>query len=199
MLPETLEFQTVYEAFQPRIRRYLAARVGEDAAEDVAQDVFVRIYAALSGFRGESQISTWVYRIASNAAVDRLRASMHRRTSRDTVSVDQISESEDERLWADTDAPSADEQAIRQEMSECVQALVGRLPETYRTALLASEEGGESSIRQVGGGAPPARSARRIGIELSAEQGLAALLVFLVPDLAAREAASEDLEGLVIL
>ncbi|MCC6177382.1 MAG: RNA polymerase sigma factor, partial [Chloroflexi bacterium] len=142
MLPVTLEFQTVYETFRPRIHRYLAARVGEDAADDVAQDVFVRIYAALPGFRGESQVTTWIYRIASNAAVDWLRGSTHRDPSGGRFSVDLITEAEDERLWADIGEPSADQQVIREEMSECVQALVGRLPEAYRTALLASEEEG---------------------------------------------------------
>ena len=142
MLPVTLEFQTVYETLQPRIRRYLAARVGEDGADDVAQDVFVRIYAALPGFRGESQLTTWIYRIASNAAIDWLRGSTHRDPSGGKLSVDVIAEVEDERLWADDGEPSADQQVIREEMSECVQALVGQLPEAYRTALLASEEEG---------------------------------------------------------
>jgi len=141
MLPEQLSFQAVHETFRPQILRYLAARIGQDAAEDVAQDVFVRIYAALPRFRGESQLSTWIYRIASNGAVDWLRASSHRRPAEANVSVELMSDAEDERVWADIDAPSADQQMLRQEMSECVQAFIGELPETYRTALLASEEG----------------------------------------------------------
>lgn len=67
-------FQEIYERFQPGILRFLSRLVGEEEAEDVAQEVFLRVDRGLEGFRGESSIGTWIYRIARNAALDRLRS-----------------------------------------------------------------------------------------------------------------------------
>ena len=47
--------------------------VGEFEAEDLTQEVMVRVSRSLPNFRGESQLRTWIYRIATNAAVDRMR------------------------------------------------------------------------------------------------------------------------------
>ncbi len=46
---------------------------GEAEAEDVTQEAFVRAYRRLASFRGESRLSTWIYRLAFNLAVDHLR------------------------------------------------------------------------------------------------------------------------------
>jgi DNA-directed RNA polymerase specialized sigma24 family protein len=68
-----LDFQRVYEEFQPRIRRYLARLAGAAEAEDLTQETFLRVNHALEGFRGDAALATWIYRIATNVATDRLR------------------------------------------------------------------------------------------------------------------------------
>ena len=68
------DFEKVYEEFHPRILRYLSRMAGEASAEDIAQEAFLKINRGLPGFKGESRLSTWVYRIATNAALDRIRA-----------------------------------------------------------------------------------------------------------------------------
>lgn len=75
------EFREIYTVYYLKIVRYLRRLVGEIEAEDVAQEVFVKVNKALDGFRGESQLSTWIYRIATNAAMDHLRKSASRQTS----------------------------------------------------------------------------------------------------------------------
>jgi len=50
-----------------------------DDAEDLAQEVFVEVYHALSRFRGESKLSTWIYRIAVNRSLNHIRAGKRRR------------------------------------------------------------------------------------------------------------------------
>jgi RNA polymerase sigma-70 factor (ECF subfamily) len=69
-----LDFQNVYVEFHPRIQRYLNRLLGPNEAEDVSQEVFAKVSQALPQFRGDSSISTWIYRIATNAAYDRLRS-----------------------------------------------------------------------------------------------------------------------------
>ena len=75
---DTFDFEALYATFFPRIVRYLTRLVGPDGAEDLAQEVFIKISRSLGEFRGESSLSTWVYRIATNAALDQLRSSEHR-------------------------------------------------------------------------------------------------------------------------
>ncbi len=69
-----IDFNEAYEKFQPKIARYLTRLVGEHGIDDLTQEVFVKVSLGLKNFRGESQLSTWIYRIATNAALDRLRS-----------------------------------------------------------------------------------------------------------------------------
>jgi RNA polymerase sigma-70 factor (ECF subfamily) len=61
MTDDELEFQKLYNEFKPKIFRYIKRLAGEYAAEDLTQDVFIKVSNALKSFRGESQISTWIY------------------------------------------------------------------------------------------------------------------------------------------
>jgi len=51
------EFQRIYDIFQPKILRYLTHLAGEQEAEDLAQETFVKVHQGLENFRGESQLS----------------------------------------------------------------------------------------------------------------------------------------------
>ncbi|HET6279299.1 MAG TPA: sigma-70 family RNA polymerase sigma factor [Candidatus Polarisedimenticolia bacterium] len=69
-------------AFEALVRRYdrqvlrLALRfVGEDEARDIYQEVFLKVFRSLSGFRQESSFATWLHRIATNICLDHLRRS----------------------------------------------------------------------------------------------------------------------------
>ena len=48
-----------------------------DEAEDVVQEIFIKVYRNLGGFRGESRLSTWIYRIARNEAINAVKRSRH--------------------------------------------------------------------------------------------------------------------------
>src|SRR3989338_10094125 len=65
-----LDFQRVYDEFHVRIRRYLVRLGGPGDADDLTQETFARVSQALAGFRGEATLSTWIYRIATNVALD---------------------------------------------------------------------------------------------------------------------------------
>ena len=79
MKADVPDFEQIYADFRPRIHRYLTSMVGELEAEDLAQEVFVKLSQALDTFRGEAKLSTWIYRIATNAALDRMRSPSFRR------------------------------------------------------------------------------------------------------------------------
>ncbi len=149
MTRDELDFDSVYDAFQPMVRRYLARVVGEHEADDLAQEVFLNVSRGLDAFRGESRLSTWIYRIATNAAMDRLRSASFRRAASERPLLDAAEGSKvgggDEREPADASAPSPEQRLVRKEMNECIRGHVGQLPESYRTAIVLSEMEGLSN------------------------------------------------------
>ena len=138
-----VEFQEIYAVFQPKILRYLIRLVGENEAEDLTQEVFVKVSQALKNFRGESQLSTWIYRIATNAALDRLRSPSFQWITQNGLPDDSIeageAEVDDRDAWTGEKKPLVEQQLVRKEMNECVRGHIERLPENYRTVLVLSE------------------------------------------------------------
>lgn len=136
-------FREIYERFQPGVLRFLSRLVGQEEAEDVAQEVFLRVDRGLEGFRGESSLGTWIYTIARNAALDRLRsqpasldrARQLRAHGSDEVPEDIMSQIPDEQS-------SLERYLIGKEMSECIRGRVDTLPESYRRVLVLSELAG---------------------------------------------------------
>lgn len=133
-------FQKIHEEFRPKIFRYLCRMVGEAEAEDLIQEVFLKVDKALPGFRGESSVSTWVYRIATNTAHDNVRSASARHESLHT----EINNTDDavagEVLIKQCDsALLPDTLLIRKDMNECIRGIVDSLPELYRTALVLSD------------------------------------------------------------
>lgn len=138
-----LDFQSIYKTFYPKMIRYLAHVVGWRDAEDVTQEVFLKVNQALKTFKGESQVSTWIYRIATNSALDKLRSPSFRQTGRSSLSAESTGEGEteitDQNAWTGEKTPSIETAAIRKEMNECIRGVVEKLPENYRTVVALSE------------------------------------------------------------
>ena len=111
-------FQEIHDIYRPKILRYLSRLVGEHDAEDLTQEVFVKVSRALDTFRGEAQLSTWIYRIATNTALDRLRTPSFRHLDQKKVSVDSAGADEEDRdVWSGEKVLFIDRQLIRKEMT----------------------------------------------------------------------------------
>ena len=135
-----IRFQQVYDEYQGKILRYLTRMVGENEAEDLTQEVFVKIGQALETFRGESSLSTWIYQIATNAALDKLRHPFNRHSGGKLLPVEAITETkEDENIWTGELMASTEQRVIRQEMNGCIREIIQTLPETYRSVIVLSE------------------------------------------------------------
>jgi RNA polymerase sigma-70 factor, ECF subfamily len=66
--------------YQDRVFRLLVRMLGDRAeAEDLAQEVFISVFKAIDGFRGDAQLSTWVYRVAANHCRNRIKYMVRRR------------------------------------------------------------------------------------------------------------------------
>lgn len=133
-----LSFEAVDREFRPKVLRYLGRFVSADEAPDLAQVTMIKVSEHLSEFRGEASLSTWIYRIATNVALDRLR-----RVSPDAAAASSDPEGEEEGFEdgvpAELQASSAEAAAMRAEMSECVREFVDRLPANYRSVLVLSD------------------------------------------------------------
>jgi RNA polymerase sigma-70 factor (ECF subfamily) len=103
-------------------------------AREAVQDAFVSAFRALPRFRGESRLGTWLYRIAINAALARLRA----RSQADEVSLDEwLPRFVEDGHAAEPSIPwPADAGPERREVRERVRAAIDRLPDSYRTVVL---------------------------------------------------------------
>jgi len=134
------EFQDIYRAFNEKIRRYLARLVGETEAEDLAHEVFIKACKALGDFRGQSSLSTWIYRIATNTALDRLRSPDFKRSSeeRHLIGEDELA-IEDKDVWTGRKTPLPDQQLIRKEMNACIRSFIDSLPEDYRAVIVLGD------------------------------------------------------------
>jgi RNA polymerase sigma-70 factor, ECF subfamily len=135
-----LRFQQVYDEYRAKIFRYLTRLVGQDEAEDLTQEVFVKVGQSLETFRGESQLSTWIYRIATNAALDRLRRPSVRHGGEKLLPVEAIAEIKaDEDIRTGELKPSTEQRLICDEMNGCIREIIQTLPEQYKSIIVLSE------------------------------------------------------------
>ena len=140
----TLDLEQIYIEYYPQIHRYLIHVIGVKEAEDLAQEVFIKAGTALSTFRNESQVSTWLYRIATNAAVDRMREpSFRRETIVDLMEYDvnkgvPVTIDDVETDLAEN-RQSLEEKAARKATNECIRDIIEALPKNYRVPVILSE------------------------------------------------------------
>lgn len=150
-----LDFRAIHDDFRPRLLRYLTRLVGRGEAEDLTQQVLVKVSKSLQTFRGDSALSTWVYRIATNTAMDYLRG----RSGRNALAPERdfdLSDREDSLPTGSEAVASLETSTIRGEMSECIRDFVERLPQEYRTVVVLSDIEGftNSEIAQILGVSP---------------------------------------------
>src|ERR687885_1911998 len=123
-------FEELVRRYQRPIVAYVYRMVGDyDAALDLAQEVFIRVYNSLGRYRAEFKFSTWVYRIAHNAAIDHLRRVGASRT--EEMQVEGEGGNVFEKPLA-SKAPSPEQETERGERRAEIEEVVGQLPHAYR-------------------------------------------------------------------
>ncbi len=127
--------------------RYLKNR--EDA-EEIAQDVLYKVYRKIDAFRGDSALSSWIYRITFNAAMSRLRNGRFSRPAEVPEQTALVSDGESlestsrRREVADWSA-LADEEVMRSQLRSRLWEAIGTLPAIYRAPVLLRDIQGLST------------------------------------------------------
>ncbi len=122
--------EVLYHQFKRRVFGMAHRIVGASDAEEVAQEVFVRVFRGLAAFRGESALSTWIYRLTVNASLSHLarRGRRHEVTSDDAL--------------VDVPAPPPVERDSA--LAARIEDALGRLPAGYRAILVLHDVEGLS-------------------------------------------------------
>ena len=136
--------------FRDPVRHFVGARVRDDAlADDLTQEIFVRVLRRLPEVKDPRRVAGWIFQIARNVVAD------HFRRSRATASVRETDLSED----SDHESVgAAEEERLRAELTAYVRDVVKALPPIYREAILLTDYEG---MTQAG-------LARHLGVGLSA-------------------------------
>jgi RNA polymerase sigma-70 factor (ECF subfamily) len=130
-------FDTLFERWAGRLLRYLERMLREPAtAEELVQESFLRVYRARERYEPEARFSTWLYRIATNLALNELRRP-RRRDPHDSL------DAEDTAPLAQSQ-PAADDIVHARRLGEGVEAALAALPERQRLALWLSAVEGQS-------------------------------------------------------
>lgn len=137
----TPTLETIWNEFAERLGAFIRARVNDPAAaDDIRQDVFVRIQKRLGSVRDLSKLESWIYHIARNAIID------HYRARRETVDVPESLPAE----------PAGDDAEVAG-LKASFRRMIHDLPEPYRQAIVLTELDG----------VPQTELARRLGISVS--------------------------------
>jgi RNA polymerase sigma-70 factor (ECF subfamily) len=125
-------FEELVRRYQRPISAYVYRMVGDyDAALDLTQEVFIKIYGSLVRYRPEFKFSTWIYKIAHNAAIDHLR----RFSSREQGLMSEV-EGEQRELRIESRRPTPEQESERAERRAEIESVVEQLPGTYKELII---------------------------------------------------------------
>lgn len=134
-------FATLMRRHLGRLFNFIARHTGNKAtAEDLAQEVFLRVVERAADFKHEARFTTWLYTIARNQCIDHLRkASLRRHPSLDDGGPDSDRLPLKERLENESVGTSAERVAMDKEVKERILAGLARLPDEQREVFLLRE------------------------------------------------------------
>jgi RNA polymerase sigma-70 factor (ECF subfamily) len=135
--------EDLFKSLRSRLKRFILTRVWDAAAaDDIVQEVFLKIHSSIGTLRDQTKVETWIFQIARNAIVDYFRR------------LRPVEEPSDESF--PSEVPS--EQDDMDEIFSGLRGLIKRLPALYREAIMMTEYGGLTQMEY----------AKRAGISISA-------------------------------
>jgi RNA polymerase sigma-70 factor, ECF subfamily len=119
-------FRVLFEAYKDRVFSIAVYSVGDPSvADDVTQQIFLKLFGAIGQFRGESEFTTWLYRLVVNACLDERRRRRRLVPWGETVAMQNPGEKKPQ-----------EKQYARQEIAEAVRAAIDQLKPKFRLPIL---------------------------------------------------------------
>lgn len=149
-----LSTEKVWEDFSSSLRAFIGRRISNHShAEDVLQDVFVKIHRSIALIEDETKLRSWVYQVARNTIIDYYRRN---KLKTEEIASDEIANKLDESMltFSNDENPS---ESPNHEIASGLKDMIGQLPEKYAQALLLVEFEG----------VPQTELAKRLGISVS--------------------------------
>jgi RNA polymerase sigma-70 factor, ECF subfamily len=116
--------EEIWREYHARLRAFIKKRIFSDtAADDVLQNVFLKMNAGLTSLEDETKLTSWLYQTTRNAIID------HFRSQKPTEELPE---------WLPQPETDPDDQ-VTQELSACLKPMIQRLPKVYREAVILSE------------------------------------------------------------
>lgn len=127
-----VEAQAMWEHIHAGLRAFIAKRVANEAeADDIVQDVWLKMQQGLDGLKDQSRLISWIYRIARHAIIDHYRAPGRRREMPAGLAADL----ETHQSLSSRAAASDDSGQLRTELAGCLRPMIEQLSEDYRQAV----------------------------------------------------------------
>ena len=134
---DEVSFELLLQRYRRPLCHFLNRMVRDAAqAEDLAQEVFLRVYRARREYEPSAKFTTWLFRIATNLALNSLRDGRHRQAE---ISLDAPAEGEDGsamKLDVADKAPVVEQQLVERDRVAVIHRAILRLPEKQRAAVL---------------------------------------------------------------
>lgn len=142
-MPREEEFKQLYDQHARMVYNLCLNHLrNRDEAAEATQDVFIKVHDKMAGFKGDSELRTWIYRITINTCLDRIKAAKRKKRSFFGIPL-----SSEERML---EVAVFDHPGVRLEEREAMERLfadIDTLPENQRTALLLKGTEGLSMDR----------------------------------------------------
>jgi len=127
-------FELLLQRYRTPVINFLFRIVRDSAtAEDLAQEVFIRVYRARESYAPSAKFTTWLFRIASNLALNRLRDSRHQQME---VSLDAPAGEEDSAMELPARELRVDQMMVERDRVKLIRCAIDSLPEKQRVAVL---------------------------------------------------------------
>ena len=142
-------FDYLIQKYRKPIVHFMYRMVHNQAvAEELAQEVFLRVYRSRETYRAEARFSTWLYRIATNLGVNYARDTRHERSA-STVYLDEVDSDTGTTPDVADGTPGAEARMLRRERLDAIRQHVLALPERQRMAVLMHKYEG-MDYKQIG-------------------------------------------------
>jgi RNA polymerase sigma-70 factor (ECF subfamily) len=120
--------ENVWYQYHQKLLSFIKQKVGNDVAEDILQDVFVKIHTQVDSLKESNKLESWLFQVTRNTIVDYYRSRKPTEALPDWLEQKNIN----------------DDEKIRKELSLCLEPMVKMLPDKYKKAVQLSEIEGKT-------------------------------------------------------